>query len=321
MRRYAGTALAALAGVALAAGAQADGLMAPEDVHVVVVTHGSSSDAYWSVVKRGVDDAAAMTGAQVDYYAPQVFDVVEQARLIEAAVATQPDGLAVSIPDADALRGPIESAVAAGIPVIVLDSGEPAGEEMGAGLYVGTVSEYDSGVKAGQRLAAEGVLNVVCVNHEVGNISLDERCQGVNDGLAESGGNADVIAVQQDPADVQRRVEAYLSAHPDIQGVFATGTASANPLIQMFRDRELFASIKLYTFDVGPEILDSIAAGEMGFGMDGQQYLMGYLPVIYLVDNATKGLWLQNNAYTGPLFIDTPDKANAIVTLSQQGIR
>ncbi|MEZ5667723.1 MAG: sugar ABC transporter substrate-binding protein [Alphaproteobacteria bacterium] len=308
--------LSAVAGPALA-----DGLKPVEDVHIVVVTHGSSSDAYWSVVKRGVDDAAALTGAQVDYYAPQVFDVVEQARLIEAAIASQPDGLAVSIPDADAMRGPVTAAVAAGIPVIVLDSGEVPGMEMGAGLYVGTVSEYDSGVKAGRRLAGEGILTVVCVNHEVGNVSLDERCQGINDGLAESGGASEVIAVQQDPADVQRRVEAYLSAHPDVQAVFATGTASANPLIQMFRERDMFGTMGLYTFDVGPEILDSIVAGEMGFGMDGQQYLMGYLPVLFLVQNATNGLWVQNNTYTGPLFIDSPEKASAILTLSQQGIR
>jgi len=135
MKRMTWLGLSALAGLAaLTVSAQADGLMPPEDVHVVVVTHGSSSDAYWSVVKRGVDDAAELTGAQVDYYAPQVFDVVEQARLIEAAVATQPDGLAVSIPDADALRGPIEAAVASGIPVIedmVLKAGALRGDVTG----------------------------------------------------------------------------------------------------------------------------------------------------------------------------------------------
>src|SRR5690606_14121693 len=122
---------------------------------------------YWSVVKRGVDDAAAMTGANVQYYAPQVFDEVEHARLIDAAIASNPDGIAVSIPDADALRGPITRALEAGIPVVNLDSGELEGEEMGVTLYVGTTSEYDAGVRAGQRLGGDGIKNVVCVNHEV----------------------------------------------------------------------------------------------------------------------------------------------------------
>jgi simple sugar transport system substrate-binding protein len=302
-------------------GANAEGLKAAKDVKIAFVVHGAASDAYWSVVKRGVDDAAALTGADVQYYAPQVFDSVEQARLIDAAIATKPDGIAVSIPDVDALKKPIQRALDAGIPVINLDSGEKQGESIGVTLYVGTTSEYQAGIRAGERLASEGTLKVVCINHEVGNISLDERCQGINDGLAKSGGSSEVVAVTQDPADVTRRVEAYLSAHPEVQAVFATGTASANPLIKNFRDQELFGKLKLYTFDVGPEILDSVAAGEMGFGIDGQQYLMGYLPVLFLVENATHGFWVQNNVYTGPLFIDTPEKAKGVLALSKQGIR
>ena len=62
------------------------------------------------------------------------------------------------------------------------------------------------------------------------------------------------------------------------------GAGAANPLIPYFQDHELFGKIGLYTFDIGPEVLDSIIAGEMGFGMDAQQYLMGFLPVIYLVE-------------------------------------
>jgi simple sugar transport system substrate-binding protein len=48
---------------------------------------------------------------------------------------------------------------------------------------------------------------------------------------------------------------------------------------------------------------------------------MGFLPVIYMVEQATHGFWPQNNSYTGPLFIDTPAKATAILTLAKQGIR
>ena len=241
--------------------------------------------------------------------------------LLDAAIATKPDGIAVSIADANALGKSVKAGLAANIPMVVLDSGEKEGAALGTTLYVGTVSEYDSGKKAGERLAKEGTLKVVCINHEVGNVSLDQRCQGLNDGLKPSGGGTEVLAVSPDPADVQRRTEAYLSAHPDTQAVFALGATAANPLIPMFRDKELFGKIKLYTFDISPEVLDSVVAGEMGFGMDAQQYLMGYLPVIYLVEQATHGFWPQNNSYTGPLFIDTPEKAKAILALAKDGIR
>jgi len=315
-------ALGAVVSMGMLAGiAHAAGLKDVKDVRITFVVHGSASDPYWSVVKRGVDDAAKLTGAKVEYYNPQVFDVVEQARLLDAAIATKPDGIAVSIADTNALGKSVKAALAANIPMVVLDSGEKEGAALGTSMYVGTVSEYDSGKKAGERLAKEGTLKVVCINHEVGNVSLDERCQGLNDGLKPSGGGTEVLAVTPDPADIQRRTEAYLSAHPDTQAVFALGANAANPLIPYFRDHELFGKIKLYTFDISPEVLDSVAAGEMGFGMDAQQYLMGYLPVIYLVEHATHGFWPQNNAYTGPLFIDTPDKAKAILVLAKDGIR
>jgi simple sugar transport system substrate-binding protein len=313
---------AVAAALALMAGAAAaEGLKAASDVKIAVVVHGASSDAYWSVVKRGVDDAARDTGAQVQYIAPQVFDSVEQARLIEAAVATNPDGIVVSIPDKDALSAAVTAGIDAGIPVVNIDSGEVAGEELGVPLYVGTTSEYQAGIKAGERLAGDGTLKVACINHEVGNISLDERCQGIQDGLAPAGGTSEVVAVSQDPADVTRRVEAYLTAHPDIQAVFATGTAGANPLIKHFNEQDLWSKYKLFTYDLGPEILQSVVDGKMGFGIDGQQYLMGYLPVVLLVQNATHGLMVQNNIYTGPLFIDTPEKAAAVQTLSKEGTR
>ena len=315
------TSAAALALALMAGAASAEGLKAAADVKIAVVVHGASSDAYWSVVKRGVDDAARDTGAQVQYIAPQVFDSVEQARLLEAAVATAPVGIVVSIPDKDALSKAVTGAVDAGIAVVNIDSGETAGQELGVPLYVGTTSEYEAGVKAGERLAAAGVLKVACINHEVGNISLDERCNGIRDGLAPAGGTSDVVAVSQDPADVTRRVEAYLTAHPDIAAVFTTGTAGANPLIKYFDEQDLWSKYKLFTYDLGPEILQSVADGKMGFGIDGQQYLMGYLPVVLLVQSATHGLMVQNNVYTGPLFIDTPEKAAAVQTLSKEGSR
>ena len=322
MKLLAKVAVAALVSASfVTGGAQAANLKEAKDVRIAFVVHGSASDPYWSVVKRGVDDAAALTGATVEYHSPQVFDVIEQARLMEAAIATKPDGIAVSIADADAMKKSVQAALAAGIAVVVVDSGELTGEEMGTTLYVGTVSEYDSGKKAGERLAKDGILKVVCINHEVGNVSLDDRCRGLNDGLKPSGGGTEVVAVTPDPADITRRTEAYLSAHPDVQAVFAMGAGAANPLIPYFREKELFGKLKLYTFDISPEVLDSVIAGEMGFGMDAQQYLMGFLPVIYMVENATHGFWPINDSYTGPLFIDTPAKAQAMLGLAKDGIR
>ena len=159
------------AGVAiLAAGALT--AAAADQTRVVFVTHGQSGDAYWSVVKNGMDDAAKSLGVKAEYLSPETFDMAKMAQLIDAAVASKPDGLVVSIPDVAALSKSVKNAAASGIPVIVIDSGSgKLTRELGGLLYMGQ-SEYDAGVLAGERVAKLGIKNAVCLNHEVGSSRL-----------------------------------------------------------------------------------------------------------------------------------------------------
>ena len=84
-------------------------------------------------------------GVQVEYQAPDTFDMVAMSQLIDAAVASQPDGMAISIPDADALGDSIKAGVDAGIPMISLDSGSDVAAELGMLTHVGQ-TEYEAGV-------------------------------------------------------------------------------------------------------------------------------------------------------------------------------
>ena len=110
MKRWAVLALVfVLAGAACTGDGDGDGDgdgngVAQRDFRFVVVTHGQSADPFWSVAANGVDAAAEDMGVQVEYQAPgDSFDMVAMSELIDAAVASEPDGLVVSIPDADAL--------------------------------------------------------------------------------------------------------------------------------------------------------------------------------------------------------------------------
>src|SRR3954447_8928668 len=105
------------------------------DVHIVFVTHGQANDVYWSVVKNGVEAGQKAMGAKVDYHAPETFDVVQMARLIDAAVASKPDAIVVSIPDTTALKDSIMNAKAAGIPVGVVDTGIDQVKDWGLDLW------------------------------------------------------------------------------------------------------------------------------------------------------------------------------------------
>ena len=156
--------------------------MAQEAPRIVVVVHGQASDPFWSVVKNGVDEAQKVTGATVEYRAPATFDMVEMAQLIDAAVASKPDGLVVSVPDAAALGDSIKNAVASGIPVVSMNSGSDVREELGVLVHVGQ-TEFEAGEGGGKKMKEAGVTKAICVNQEVGNVALDLRCEGFAKGL------------------------------------------------------------------------------------------------------------------------------------------
>src|SRR5688500_15961020 len=50
---------------------------------IAVVSHGQASDAFWAIVKKGVDDASDQTGVAVSYRAPDKYSVERMVRLID----------------------------------------------------------------------------------------------------------------------------------------------------------------------------------------------------------------------------------------------
>lgn len=291
------------------------------DYRFVVVSHGQASDPFWSVVKRGVDQAAIDMRVKVEYQAPGTFDMVEMAQLIDAAVASNPDGLVVSIPDPDALGASIKAAVAAGIPVFSMNSGSDVAESLGVIAHVGQ-TEYKAGYGGGQRMAAAGIHKAICVNQEVGNVALDLRCQGFADALNEKGIDSSVVAVQlANPTEAQQRILAALTSDPDVDGVLTLGPTGATPALKALTDEGLLGKIKLATFDLSPEVLEAVRDGKMLFAIDQQQYMQGYLPIVFLTlynDNLnTPG---SKVILTGPGFV-TQKNAAKIIELSKAGTR
>ncbi len=289
---------------------------------IVVVTHGQAADPFWSVVSNGVSDAdAELDCVETEYQAPETFDMVAMAQLIDAAVASAPDGLVVSNPDPSALEESITGAIDAGIPVISINSGSDVAEELGVVAHVGQ-TEYEAGFGGGQRMAAAGVTNALCINQEVGNVALDLRCGGFSDALAEAGGTSTVLEVDlNDPTDTQNRVIAALGADDTINGVFTLGPTGAVPVLEAMRDENLIGVVALATFDLSPEVLSAISDGDMLFAIDQQQYTQGYLSIIYMylfLDNLnTPGSTV---VQTGPGFV-TAETADAVIDYAARGTR
>ena len=305
--------LAATAALAVGLGSAA---LAQDAPRIVVVVHGQASDPFWSVVKNGVDEAQKVTGATVEYRAPATFDMVEMAQLIDAAVASQPDGLVVSIPDAAALGDSIKNAVASGIPVVSMNSGSDVREELGLLVHVGQ-TEFEAGEGGGKQMKAAGVTKAICVNQEVGNVALDLRCEGFAKGL---GGAVEVVAVSMDPTEIQSAIKAQFAADAEIGGVLALGPSAAEPTLAALEELDVLGKVKFGTFDLSPGVLEAIRDGKMLFAIDQQQFLQGYLPVALLTLHHKYGVMPAGTVMTGPGFV-TQETAAQVIDLSAKGIR
>lgn len=299
---------------ALAAGALAIATPALAQ-DIVVVAHGQANDPFWSVVKNGVEEAGKDTGINVDFRSPETFDMVAMSQLIDAAVNQEPDGLIVSIPDADALGPSIERAVAAGIPVISINSGSDVSKTLGALLHVGQ-DEFDAGKAAGLKLAEMGGTTAICVNQEVGNVSLDQRCEGFAEGF---GGSVTVLPTTNDPAEIEAKVTAALASDEAIDTVMALGAATAGePAVAAAKASG--RDVNVASFDLSASFLQSIVDGDAAFAIDQQQFLQGYLSTNFLAMHAKYGLMPGGNVPSGPNLI-TADKAGQVIELSSKGIR
>ena len=302
-------------------GENGGGAVNQRDFRFVVVTHGQASDPFWSVAANGVQAAAEDMGVQVEYQAPETFDMVAMSQLIDAAVASQPDGLVVSIPDADALGPSIRAAVDAGIPVISMNSGSDVFADLGVLVHVGQ-TEFEAGLIAGQRFADEGVKNAICINQEVGNVALDLRCQGFEKGL---GQKVPVIPVDlADPTGAQETVAGVLQEQSDLDGILTLGPTGAEPTLAALDQAGLLGQVKFATFDLSPEVLEAIDGGDMLFAIDQAQYLQGYLPIVLLTKYLETGALplgsVDRVILTGPQIV-TQETAAQGVDFSAEGLR
>ena len=290
-------------------------------VRIAVVTHGEVSDPFWVTVRTGINQAAHQMNASVSYVSPDTYDTQRMRQLVEQAVASRPNGLVVSIPDAKVLGPAIRSAVRAGIPVVSINSGTDVAHSLGVLVHIGQ-KDRSVGFAAGQRLAKSGVRRALCVNQEVGNSGLDERCAGFAAAIRRAHGTSSVVPVSvQDSAGAERRIVAAIKGrHAD--GVMAMGQTAEAPALDALRAEGLVGRVKLATFDLSPDIVSAIRRGQIEFAVDQQPFLEGYLAVVFLAQYQRYGLLPDRGRVveTGPTFV-TAKNAATVARLADQQIR
>jgi simple sugar transport system substrate-binding protein len=247
-------------------------------------------------------------------------DPSEQAQLIETYIADGANGIIVSLSNPDAMKDAVMKATAAGIPVITINSGVDVYKELGALTHVGQ-TEFVAGQGAGEQFGAAGATKVLCVLHEEGNIGIEERCDGLTDTFTGEVVRFNVATTGvRDIAGTLASIQDKLIADPDIDGILALNPNIADAAMQAIE--AVGGSQKLATFDLSPDVLEAIEEGKMMFAIDQQQYLQGYLPVVFLYlynSNAnTVGGGLP--VLTGPGIVDASNAA-AVKDLAAAGTR
>lgn len=287
------------------------------DLTFHMITH-SDDGPFWSVVKRGMDAACEDLGVTCSWLGSNN-DPGVQVQLIQQAISEGSSGIASALASPDQLVGPLQEAVAAGIPVITLNSGLNNWQEIGALTHVGQ-DEIIAGRGAGEKFNDLGATKILCGRQEESNVALEERCNG----LAETFSGEVVsqfVGLDADQTEQTNQISAALAADPAIDGFMGTG-----PVIAMSGLSAVQSSGREFKgvagFDITPELLDAIEAGDIAFTVDQQQYLQGYLPILLLYLNVTNANVAGGGQaiLTGPGFV-TPDNAAQVKTLVDAGTR
>jgi ribose transport system substrate-binding protein len=136
---------------------------------------------YWQSAHAGFAKAAAEYGVSEEMRGPDTFNTAVEVDEFRAAVARKPAGILVSVADPKLMAPEIDKAIAAGIPVITIDSDAPDSQRL---YFIGT-NNLEAGRLGGQRVAAElnGKGNVVFFTMP-GQPNLDERLKGYRDVFA-----------------------------------------------------------------------------------------------------------------------------------------
>ncbi|MFJ8106398.1 substrate-binding domain-containing protein [Streptomyces sp. NPDC096132] len=283
---------------------------------IALVTHGAKGDAFWELVRKGAEAAAAKDDVDLTYASDA--DAAGQAELVRDAIRDRVDGIAVTLAKPQAMKSPVASAKTAGIPVVGLNSGIDAWQSVGLLEYFGQ-DESVAGRAVGAKLDGLGAKHALCVIHERGNIAVEARCAGVKKTFS---GETEILYVDGTDMDaVTAGVKTRLQQEPDIDEVIANGAQFALASVQAVKDAGSRA--KVATFDLNKDLVGAVRDGSVQFAVDQQPYLQGYL--------AVDALWLYRTngnisgggvapVLTGPAFVTKTNVAD-VARFASNGTR
>ena len=259
------------------------------EIRIRIITNGISP--FWDSMEKGMTRMAAELGdCDADWQGPQISSIAEQKRMIEDAVASGADGIAISVIESKATEPTINDLIRRGIPVITFDSDASGSQRL---AYIGT-NNYEAGKRLGEK-AIELLPRGAKLCAFVGNISAEnarERRDGFVDATKEHG--IEILEIYDDNKDPnasrQNAENALIKFGDQLAGLFGIFSYNAPTITDAVLAAGRRDKLKLITFDAEPATLDHLEKGNIDATAVQSPYDMGRLStqLLYLINR--KGL-------------------------------
>jgi ribose transport system substrate-binding protein len=326
--RVAGIAVAAVIPIALAAcssssssssspaastgasGTSSSAAAAGKNYNVELVV-GTKSDDFYVTMECGAMAEAKTLGVNLTVTGPADFSAPEQAPILNAVAASKPDALIVAPTDTKALNPELTRIANEGVKVVFVDTTTTAPSV--------AVSHITSDNTGGGKLAADSLATqiggkgtVAVINVNPGISTTDARIAGFNAEMKAKYPNITVLGTQYDndsSATAASQVEADITAHPNLSGVFATNVLSAQGAATGIQHAGAAGKVKVATFDAEPQQITALKSNTIQLAIAQSPYLEGQDGVEQAV-NALSGKPVSANIGT-PLVAITQQNVNS----------
>ena len=251
---------------------------------VAVIPKGSSH-LYWQSVHAGAAKAGKELNVDIVWDGPPgETDYAGQLQIIDAMINRHVDAIALAPIDRKAMVSGVDRAASQHIPVIIFDSA------VDTGSYVSMVAtdNYKAGQLGAERLAKilGGKGNVAMVKVQPGAASTEAREKGFEDVMAKEYPDIHIVDARFGMADVAKSLtvsENILTAHPDLDGIFASNESSTMGAVQALKSRH-GEHVKLVGFDWSPALAADLKSGLIDSLVVQDPFKMGYLSVVTAID-------------------------------------
>jgi ribose transport system substrate-binding protein len=264
---------------------------------------------YWQAAGAGFTKAAGLFKVRADFVGPNSYDPKAERDALDQAGQQKATGILLGVTDPVLLQDSIDKAIAAGIPVITMDSDAPASKRL---FFIGT-NNYAAGVSGGMRLAEElkGKGNVVVFTMP-DQRNMQDRLRGYRDTLEHAGIKITrLVDIQGDPRIAFDTTTQILGKEKDQVDAFACLEAQSGKEVAGVLNSYKITDKVVMAMDTDPETLDWIKKGGIAATIAQKPYTMAFVGM-QMLDNlyhqkppSLETDWSKDSFAPIPSFVDT----------------